>query len=124
VRILIVDDSQVVRDRLAEMLRAVPGVVAVDQATGPAVAIQAFFRARPDCVVVDLRMPEGSGITLLRAVKQIDAAIPVVVLTNFASPQYREQCHAAGADYFFDKSTEFERVAELVAERASQRGPS
>lgn len=117
-RVLIVDDSQVVRDRLAEMLGGVPGVVAVDQATGPAVALVALSRARPDLVVLDLRMPEGSGISLLKAVKKIDAAIPVIVLTNFAYPQYRQECRAAGADYFFDKSIEFERVAEIVAERA------
>ena len=118
-RVLIVDDSQVVRDRLAEMLSGVPGVVAVDQATGPAVALVAFSRARPDLVVVDLRMPEGSGLSLVKAVKRLDAAIPVIVLTNFAYPQYREECRAAGADYFFDKSSEFGRVAEIVAARAS-----
>jgi DNA-binding NarL/FixJ family response regulator len=122
VRILIVDDSKVVRDRLAEMLAAVPGVTAVDQATGPAVALVAFSRARPDWVVVDLRMPEGSGLSLLKAVKKLDPAIPVVVLTNFATPQYREECQAAGADYFFDKSTEFERVAELVTWSAARAG--
>lgn len=122
-RVLIVDDSQVVRDRLAEMLSGVPGVVAVDQATGPAVALVAFSRARPDLVVVDLRMPEGSGLSLLKAVKTIDKAIPVIVLTNFAYAQYRAECRAAGADYFFDKSSEFERVAEIVAARACSGRP-
>jgi DNA-binding NarL/FixJ family response regulator len=65
-------------------------------------------------VVLDISMPGGSGMYVLETVKK-DRPVPVVImLTNFAHDQYRQKCLQLGADYFFDKSTEFERVIEVL----------
>jgi YesN/AraC family two-component response regulator len=69
---------------------------------------------RPDVVILDIRMPENNGIQVLEAIKKSAAAPVVIMLTAFPYPQYRKKCLEAGAEYFFDKATEFEQVAEVL----------
>jgi DNA-binding response OmpR family regulator len=64
-------------------------------------------------VILDIRMPGGSGMDVLQAIKREKQAPMVIMLTNYPYPQYRKKCLGLGADYFFDKSTEFEKVTEL-----------
>jgi len=112
--VFIVDDSPVVRDRLATMISELPNVEVVGQADIAFEAIYSIRRLRPAVVVLDISMPGGSGMYVLETVKK-DRPIPVVImLTNFAHEQYRQKCLQLGADYFFDKSTEFERVTEVL----------
>ena len=59
-------------------------------------------------------MPGGSGIDVLREIKQNNQTPLVIVLTNYPYPQYRRKCMDAGADFFFDKSTEFDKVTEVL----------
>jgi DNA-binding NarL/FixJ family response regulator len=61
-------------------------------------------------------MPGGSGIEVLRSLKKMTPAPAVIMLTNFAYEQYRKKCEAAGADFFLDKSTEFDQIP-LVLEQ-------
>lgn len=112
--VFIVDDSPVVRDRLAAMIAELPNVEVVGQADIAFEAIYSIRRLRPAVVVLDISMPGGSGMYVLETVKK-DRPVPVVImLTNFAHEQYRQKCLQLGADYFFDKSTEFERVTEVL----------
>jgi DNA-binding NarL/FixJ family response regulator len=69
---------------------------------------------KPDAVILDIQMPNSSGIDALQNIK-IGGPTPVVImLTNYAYPQYRKRCMDAGADFFFDKSTEFEEVVNVL----------
>ena len=115
-RVLVADDSAVVRDRLVVMLSEVCGVDVVGTAADGLEAIDSFRRLRPDIVVLDIRMPKANGIQVLEEIKEIDRSAVVLMLTNYLYPQYRTRCMAAGADYFLDKSTEFDRIPELLAE--------
>jgi DNA-binding NarL/FixJ family response regulator len=78
---------------------------------------------RPDAVILDIRLPGGSGITLLRHMKRERPAATVIVLTNYPYPQYREECLDAGADYFLYKATEFDKVGEILNRMAGSRMP-
>lgn len=112
--VFIVDDSPVVRDRLLAMISELPNVEVVGQADVAFEAINSIRRLRPSVVVLDISMPGGSGMYVLESVKK-DRPVPLVImLTNFAHEQYRQKCLQLGADYFFDKSTEFERVTEVL----------
>lgn len=112
--VFIVDDSPVVRDRLVTLISELPNVEIVGQADIAFEAIHSIRRLRPAVVVLDISMPGGSGMYVLETVKK-DRPVPVVImLTNFAHEQYRQKCLQLGADYFFDKSTEFERVTEVL----------
>ena len=72
----------------------------------------------PEVVVLDIRMPGGSGIDVPKHVKRQRPAPVVIMLTNYPFPPYRSRCLAAGADFFFDKSTELDQVAGALGELA------
>ncbi len=114
-KVLIADDSQVVRERLISMLSELTEIEIIGEARDSTEAIDAIYRLKPDVVIMDIRMPGGSGIDVLRAIKKEHQAMPkVIMLTNFPYSQYRKKCMDAGADFFFDKSSEFEDVAKVL----------
>lgn len=114
VRVLLIDDSTEIRMRLVDMLRALPEVGDIVEAGSSEEAEDAFRGDAFDAVILDLRLPDGSGLHLLRSFKQSAPDCPVAVLTNYPYPQYRRSCERAGADAFFDKSEQFERVLAWV----------
>jgi len=125
-KVFIVDDSPVVRERLATLLSDLPSVEIVGQAEIAFEAISATRRLKPDVMLLDISMPGGSGIHVLEMVKQERPAPLVIMLTNFAHEQYRQKCLQLGADYFFDKSTEFEKVLHVLnpVNEATEPSPS
>ena len=119
--VYIVDDSPSIRSRLVEMLAAMPDVNLAGQAASAGDAVDGILLTRPDSVLLDLNLSGRSGIEVLRAVHKREPGIVFVVLTNHAEPPYRRACSIAGAAYFLDKSTEFERVRDVIAEIAATR---
>ncbi len=117
VKVYIVDDAPSVRESLCELMHGVEGVAVVGEAESPALAIAGIFETRPDYVILDYRLIGGTGIDVLRAVHANAPEIVFVMLTNYPSPQYRQVCMNAGASHFFDKSTEFHQVRDLVSAR-------
>lgn len=113
--VFIADDSAIMRERLASMVAELPaGPHLIGQASDAPGAAEAIQRAKPDVVVLDIHMPGGSGIDVLRTVRKATPAAIVLMLTNDSYPQFRKRCLEAGADYFFDKSAEFGKVAEVL----------
>jgi DNA-binding NarL/FixJ family response regulator len=112
-KVFIADDSLIVREHLVTMLEELAGIEIVGQAENVAEAISAIRILKPDAVILDIRMPGGSGIDVLQNIKQDDSAVLVIVLTNYPYPVYRQKCLQAGADFFLDKSTEFDQIPEL-----------
>jgi len=113
-KVFITDDSEVVCERLTAMLSEIAGIEIIGQAQDVPGAINSIQKLHPDAVILDIRMPGGSGIDVLEHVKKINTAPVVIILTNYPYPQYRKKCMDLGADYFFDKSTEFEKVTEVL----------
>jgi DNA-binding NarL/FixJ family response regulator len=120
-QVFIVDDSTSIRLRLNEMLRCMDDVAVVGEAESASAAVDGILRTHPDSVLLDLNLMGKSGMDVLRAVHPQAPDIVFIVLTNHSEPQYRRACARAGARYFLDKSTEFERVREVLAEIASTR---
>lgn len=120
-QVFIVDDSTSIRLRLNELLRRMGDVSIVGEADSATAAVDGILRTHPDSVLLDLNLMGKSGMDVLRAVHPQAPDIVFVVLTNHSEPQYRRACARAGARYFLDKSTEFERVREVIAEIASTR---
>ncbi len=115
-RILIADDSEVLRSRLVEILSEIEGVEIIGEAVTANETIKAVKNLKPDVVILDIRMPGGNGIEALEAVKMEEKSPLVIMFTNYPYLQYRKRCLDAGADYFFFKSTEFEKLIELLKE--------
>ena len=128
-RVFLVEDSAVIRERLTETISALEHVEVVGYAETEADAISALQAAACDAVVLDLQLREGHGFNVLKALRGASATrrIIVLVLSNYATPQYRGRSMEIGADYFFDKSREYDRLCEvleeLVARLAQDSGP-
>ena len=119
--VYIVDDSATIRSRLVEMLGGMERVRVVGEAADAAAAVDGILARRPDSVLLDLNLGRSSGMQVLRAVHQQAPEIVIVVLTNHAEPQYQRACTRAGAAYFLDKSTQFDRVRDVIAAIAATR---
>jgi DNA-binding NarL/FixJ family response regulator len=104
----IADDSDAVRGRLIELLSEVEGAEVIGQAATTADAIEGIRRLKPHVVILDIRMPGGGGLDVLKHIKQESRPPVVMMLTNHASPQYRKKCVEWGADFFLDKSRDLE----------------
>jgi len=119
-KIFIADDSQIVRDRLSSMLMDMENVEVIGQAKDVINAILGIKKLNPDVVILDIRMGWGSGIEVLQHIKEESPSPLVIIFTNYPYPQYKKKCIELGADYFFDKSTEFEKVPELLRQLQSR----
>lgn len=119
-RILLIEDSRLLRDRMIGML-TVPGVM---QVTGTAEtereAIEQIDANDYDALVVDVELKQGSGITAIRHARRAFAERGqplIIVLTNYALPTVRQRCMNAGADHFLDKMQQFPQVRPLLEAR-------
>ena len=115
--IFIVEDSALVRERLLELLGEVPESRVVGVAAGADEAIRDILAGRPDVVLLDLSLAQGSGFDVLRAVHEAAPEIDVYMLSSFATEPYRRLAARLGARDFFDKSSEFQRVRDTLAAR-------
>jgi len=113
-RVYVVDDSDFVRERLIEMLSELQEVEIVGGTGDPGEALAAIREMLPDTVILDIRLPGKSGVEVLRDLKKEKPSPIVIILTNYPYPQYRKECTEAGADYFFNKSTEFNKIANVL----------
>ena len=109
-KVFLVDDSAIVLEKLAAMISGIDGVEIAGQALNARDAIQSIVKLKPDVVILDIRMNGGSGMDVLKRIKKEIPPPIVIMLTNYPYPQYREKCQALGADYFFDKVTEIEKI--------------
>ena len=113
VKVFLVEDSAMLRQRLLAILASIPGAVSCGHAAGATEAISAIEAAKPDAVVLDIQLENGSGFDVLRAV---GASTAVYVLTNFANDAYRRKAESLGARGFFDKSTEVDRLRQALVQ--------
>lgn len=118
VRVLVVDDSPAVRQRLLELLRDSTGVERVWQAADAAQALDAVRTHPIDLAVLDISLGQHTGLDLLRILRAEHPSIQVVVLTNSSTDAHRSECLRRGAHFFFDKSHEFDRAIAVVASAA------
>lgn len=114
-KVVIVDDSPIVRARLITMLDDLENVQIVGQAKSGEEAIEVVTRINPDALILDIRMPGLNGVEVLERLKKSHPNLLIIMITNYPYQQYRERCLAAGADHFFDKSSEFDKIIGVFA---------
>jgi len=113
-RLFIADDSEILRSRLVEMLSEFEEIEIVGQAEYAQEAIESIREIIPDVVILDLRLPDGNGINVLKKIKEGNSSIKVIIFTNYPYFQYKKRCLEAGAEFFFYKATEFEKLIEVL----------
>jgi two-component system, OmpR family, response regulator len=115
--VFIVDDSEIIRKSIGSMLSEIDGVAVCGIAADVSSALKGIGEKKPDAVILDVKIPGGNGFTVLEHIKSGTGELLVIVLTNFPYPEYRQKAMDLSADYFFDKSEEFEKVAEVITEK-------
>jgi DNA-binding NarL/FixJ family response regulator len=113
-KVLIVDDAQLVINRIMELLKELPSVEKVNGAVSFNQAIDCLLNNTPDLVLMDIQLPEKSGIELLVHVKKHYPMVKTIMLTNKAGLYYKAICEKEGCDHFIDKSKEFERIPMII----------
>lgn len=122
--IFLVENSGLIVKRLCEMLGALPGAIVLGHAAGAAEAIQAILDRRPQVVLLDLELDQGSGFDVLAALRADAPEVEVYMLSNFVSPVLRELAEQGGASGFYDKTKDFEKVRDMIARRAAEPRPA
>jgi DNA-binding NarL/FixJ family response regulator len=123
-KVYVVEDSAAVRERLLEMIREIEDVEVVGEADTYDAAVAGIMSTRPDVAVLDIKLADdgGSGIDVLAEVKKGLPAMRAIVLSNYATPQHMKASADAGAEYFLDKSAEFERISEILEQMKNESG--
>jgi two-component system secretion system response regulator SalR len=121
VRVLHVEDSAVLAERVAELIRRLPGVDLIGTVSTETAALERLAEASPDILILDLHLRLGSGFGVLRSLERSGAHRPkVIVLTGFDLPEYRRQAEAFGVDAFLNKSRDYHRLPGLLRGFAGQ----
>jgi DNA-binding NarL/FixJ family response regulator len=115
-RVFLVEDSASVRERLDDFLSEPGKVEMIGFAATEADAVRELRLQPVDVAIVDLNLKEGTGLGVIESIRamHLKARPTIIVLTNYAFPEFEAACLERGADYFFDKSTQFGAVKVLL----------
>ena len=112
-RVFIAENSSIIRERLAVLLSDLQGIEIIGYAEDVSEAVESIRLMKPDVVILDIQMPGGSGFSVLRDIRASELPAVVIIFTNDPFPQYRQRFIDAGADFFLDKSAEFEKLLDI-----------
>ena len=113
-RVLIADDSNFILDRLQQMLSSLDNVEVVGSFHNGTDALSGIHKLKPDLAVLDNKMSGLKGVDVIREIRKEDNKVKLMLLTFYADTYYRQQAMKAGADYFFSKSEDFEKIPEII----------
>lgn len=119
-KVFIVEDSPVIRQNLVGALEEMAPVKVIGHAESAAVARAVLTETPPPCdlAIVDVFLREGTGLDVLRALRDQRSPVARVVLTNYATPDIRAECLALGADRVFDKSGDIDALVDYCIDLA------
>jgi DNA-binding NarL/FixJ family response regulator len=126
-RIVTADDSMLIVDRVKRILSEIEEVEFVANASTVPLALELINRTTPDVVILDINFGthDGqNGIYLLSVVRKVYSKMKIIMLTNFSDMRYRDQCKAYGADYFLDKSNDFDKIPEIIKQILQTKQPT
>jgi two-component system, OmpR family, response regulator len=115
-RVLLVEDSKVLTERLTEAIRQIPQVELIGTADTEASAVAAAKRDSVDVIILDLHLKQGTGFGVMRALATTHLKPRIIVLTNYDLPEYKNAAIALGATHFLDKARDYGRLPEVLHE--------
>jgi two-component system, response regulator YesN len=113
-KILIVEDNELNRDALQELLCRRFSPVSVDGAATGEEAMEKLESFRPDLMVLDIRLPDISGLELIKKIKSRASGVKILMLTGHHYPEYKEAAERLGADGFLVKGASSNDVTNMV----------
>jgi two-component system nitrate/nitrite response regulator NarL len=115
-RIVIADDSPLIRERLQDVLRSIEQVEVVGTFNNGIDALNALRTLNPDLAVVDIKMPGLSGLEVLKETRKDNKTLQFIILTLHGTEYYRQQAISSGANYFFSKVDDFGKIEFVINE--------
>ena len=122
IKVLIVDDHEMVREGLMAMLQHEPDFEVVGQTGAGAAVVALVDKTHPDVVLLDARLPDISGVEVCRLLSSSHPAVAVVILTTYTDAELVQECLQAGARGYVVKNVESFSLKESI--RAVHRGES
>jgi DNA-binding NarL/FixJ family response regulator len=125
--VVLVEDSILMRAHVASALGAIKGLAPLQQAVDVPAGLRLLQTVKADVLILDIGLPGQSGMDLLKIARGRDPNIVIIMLTIHDHPMLRKNAFELGANHFFNKFHEFDRVAEVCSQlaerRVSQAGP-
>jgi len=119
-RVLLVEDSRVLVERLRESIDGLEDVEVVGAVADESAAVDAVRTRAVDVVILDLQLKEGTGFGVLQRLG--DSRPTIIVFTNYMLPEYQRRASALGVEYFLNKSLDYERLPQLLQEIGALKG--
>ena len=115
-KVLLADDSELILERLKEVLYSFEQVEVVASVKNGSEALAALRLLKPDLAIIDIRMPGLSGLEVLNRIRKENKIIKVIIFTLYSSDFYRQLSDLLGANYFLSKVDDFDKMALIVSE--------
>ena len=113
-RVLLVEDSVMVRNRIRILIEEACPAILIEEADSASAGIASFVVHPAAAAVIDIHLDGEDGCTVLTRIKALRPDCLVIILTAFGDPDHRAMCLGLGADFFFEKTTEFHRVPQAL----------
>lgn len=113
-KVMIMDDSEAIREGLKDILSGIPNIELIGEAVDGEDGIETLTKLQPDVIILDLYMPKLNGLDVLTFIKKNYPSIITIVLTNYPTEYFKLKCKKLGANYFYDKSNEFELIIKTL----------
>jgi DNA-binding NarL/FixJ family response regulator len=114
-KVLIADDSRLMRERIRETISIFSSVEIVSETENGSQTLEELYKHNPDLAILDIRMPDKNGLEILKEFRSKNKTTKIIILTNYAYDQYKDRAFENGADYFYSKSDDFDKIALVVA---------
>ena len=114
-KVFVVEDAPLLRERLEALIASIPGLSMAGHASGAAEAVRGILVARPEVVVLDIHLAEGNGFDVLRGLRAAQFTPQIHVLTNYPLEGYRQTALRLGARGFFDKTNDIALLCDALA---------
>ncbi|MES2140351.1 MAG: response regulator [Bacteroidota bacterium] len=111
-----VDDSEIVYKIIGPLLLETKNITWLGHAFSLGDAYLQVAEKKPEVVILDIQLGVESGFEFLEYLSKNHPNIPVIMFSNLSSIPYRQKCKQLGAKYFLDKSSEFEKLPEILSE--------
>lgn len=116
--VLIVDESVLITERLIGILEELENIQIILQAASYGEAIDIIREVEPDVVLLDIYLPDRTGLELLKLIREQYPYIETAVITNNSTENYRNICKKLGAHHFFDKSKDFDLIPKMILDKS------
>lgn len=113
-KVLLVEDSPVLTDRLTEAICQIDGIELIGITDTEAMAVDVTSQKDVDVILLDLHLKQGTGFGVMRALAAAHPKPAIIVLTNYDLPEYENAAVALGASFFLDKSRDYWRIGDIL----------